>query len=87
MFDRRRTFLKIPHKDFHTDFLPIMEGLDSFRDSKEKAESIDIGGVTIKVLSYDDLILNKRTVNRKTDRSDIDELNKIRQNKRRGGRT
>ena len=54
-----------------------MEGLDSFRASTEKAESIDIGGVTIKVLSYDDLILNKRTVNRKTDRSDIDELNKI----------
>ena len=82
VFDRRRTFLKIPHKDFHTDFLPIMEGLDSFRASKEKGESIDIGGVTIKVLSYDDLIFNKRTVNRKTDRSDIDELNKIRKKKR-----
>jgi predicted nucleotidyltransferase len=83
VFDRKRTFLKIPHKDFHTDFLPIMEGLDSFQASMEKAETIDIGGVTVKVLSYDDLILNKRTVNRKTDRSDIDELNKIKK-KRRG---
>jgi len=83
VFDRKHTFLKIPHKDFHTDFLPIMEGLESFRASTEKAETIDIGGVTVKVLSYDDLILNKRTVNRKTDRSDIDELNKIKK-KRRG---
>jgi predicted nucleotidyltransferase len=83
VFDRKRTFLKIPHKDFHTDFLPIMEGLHSFQASKEKAETIDIGGVAVKVLSFDDLILNKRTVNRETDRSDIDELNKIRK-KRRG---
>ena len=59
-----------------------MEGLNSFRDSLEKAETIDIGGVTVKVLSYNDLILNKRTVNRETDRSDIEELNKIRRRKR-----
>ena len=26
IFDRKRPFLKIPHKDFHTDFLPIMAG-------------------------------------------------------------
>src|SRR5687768_18382593 len=81
VFDRRRTFLKIPHKDFHTDFLPIMEGLDSYRASKEKAELTDIGGATVHIISYDDLILNKRTVNRKTDQSDIDELNKIRRTK------
>jgi hypothetical protein len=84
VFDNKRTFLKIPHTDFHTDFLPIMEGLDSFRVCKEKSEVIDIGGVTVRILSYEDLILNKRTVNRKTDQSDIDELNKIRKNKRRG---
>ena len=78
MFDKKRTFLKIPHKDFHTDFLPTMEGLDSFRNSKSKAETMDVGGVSLLILSYDDLITNKRAVNRKTDQSDIDELSKIR---------
>lgn len=78
VFDKKHTFLKIPHKDFHTDFLPVMEELDSFRHSKEKAELIDIGGVSLRILSYDDLIKNKQAVNRKTDQSDISKLNALR---------
>ncbi|MEP6737171.1 MAG: hypothetical protein ABJA70_16725 [Chryseolinea sp.] len=37
VFDKKRIFLKIPHKDFHTDFFPVMKGcnwqlaLHSFR--------------------------------------------------------
>ena len=31
VFDKNCTFLKIPHNEFHTDFLPIMEGLDLSR--------------------------------------------------------
>ena len=61
--------------------------MNSFQDSQEKAETVDIGGVTVKVLSYNDLILNKRTVNRETDRSDIEEPNKIRKKKREKGIT
>lgn len=78
VFDKKHTFIKIPHENFHTDFLPVMEGLDSFRNSNEKAKIIDIGGVSLSILSYDDLIANKRAANRKTDQSDIDELEKIR---------
>jgi predicted nucleotidyltransferase len=81
IFDSKRTFLKIPHKDFHTDFLPRMEGLSSFRECKKKAENVDVGGVNVEVISFDDLILNKRAVNRKTDQSDIEQLNRIRKNK------
>ena len=55
-----------------------MEGLGSFRSANAKAEVIDISGVPLRVLSYDDLIKNKRAVNRKTDQSDIAELDKIR---------
>ena len=82
VFDKKRTFLKIPHKDFHTDFLPVMEGLDSFRVCREKSETIEVDGVPLRIISYDDLIANKRAVNRKTDQSDIDELDKIRRTKR-----
>jgi predicted nucleotidyltransferase len=55
-----------------------MEGLGLFRVSKNRAETIDIGGVSICIISYDDLIANKRAVNRKSDQADIDELGKIR---------
>ncbi len=88
VFDKRRTFLKVPHKDFHTDFLPIIEGLRSFRICKGKAERIDIGGVTLAVLSIEDLIANKLAVNRQMDRTDIEHLKRIkdagRRKKRRG---
>ena len=63
-----------------------MNGLDSYRESKAKAESLDLDGVILRILSYDDLIINKRAVNRKTDQSDIDELDKIRRKKSRGRR-
>jgi predicted nucleotidyltransferase len=82
VFDKDRTFLKIPHANFHTDFLPTMEGLNSFRASKKNAETINIGGIVLPVIAYDDLILNKQAVNRKIDQSDIDELDKIRKGKR-----
>ncbi len=84
VFDSKRTFLKIPHKTFHTDFLPIMEGLNSFRESKRAAEKISIDGHELFVISYNDLILNKLAVNRKTDKSDIEELNRIRKGKQQG---
>ena len=86
VFDKQSTFLKIPHEDFHTDFLPVMEGLDSFHTCNGKAEVIDVSGVPLRMLSYDDLITNKRAVNRKTDQLDITELTKVQKRKRHGKR-
>ena len=85
VFDKKRTFLKIPHKEFHTDFLPVMEGLDPFKVCKERAEKAEIEGLSVPILSYEDLILNKRALNRKTDQSDIEGLDRAR-SKRRGRR-
>lgn len=84
VFDKKKTFLKIPHKSFHTDFLPVMEGLDAFRISKQRAVRIDIEGVSLHILSFDDLVANKKAVNRKVDQSDIIELTRIQKKKRRG---
>lgn len=81
VFDGKRTFLKIPHENFHTDFLPRMKGLASFRESKSNADKLTIDGVSVLVISLDDLILNKRAVNRKIDQSDIEELDKLRKKK------
>lgn len=84
VFDPKRTFLKIPHDTFHTDFLPVMDGLDSFRESKKRAEVLNLDGNVLLMLSYDDLILNKKAVNREIDRSDIDELAIRRKGKQKG---
>lgn len=35
VFDSDKTFLKIPHTYFHTDFLPQMKGLESFTACKK----------------------------------------------------
>lgn len=84
VFDNKKTFLKIPHEDFHTDFLPRMEGLNSYRACKKNAELVDHGGIKVLVIGLDDLIENKRVVNRKTDQSDIEVLKKrnVRKQKR-----
>ena len=82
VFDGKRTFLKIPHENFHTDFLPQMAGLKSFRESARNADKVVIDGIPLTIISLDDLILNKRAVNRAVDHSDIDELNKLRKSKK-----
>lgn len=84
VFDKNSTYLKIPHKDFHTDFLPVMVGLDSFRSSREKADTTDIDGVALRVLSYADVVTNKRVVNRRIDQSDIAGLKKVKRKKKKG---
>lgn len=86
MFDAKRTFLKIPHENFHMDFLPQMVGLKSFTESKKNADKLTLDGVSLLVISLDDLILNKRSVNRAIDHSDIKELDKLRKQKPKGPR-
>lgn len=82
VFDPQKTFLKIPHKLFHTDFLPIMEGLGRYPDSKAKSETVVLDGVQVQILSYEDLILNKRAIRRKIDEADINALEAIRKRKK-----
>ena len=55
-----------------------MEGLGLFRESKKTAEDVGIENVTVKILSFDDLIL----VNRLIDQSDLEQLGRSR---RQGG--
>lgn len=74
VFDPQKTFLKVPHQGFHTDFLPQMLGLDSFVECKKRATVELLDGNKLFILSFDDLLLNKAAVGRKTDQDDIDNL-------------
>lgn len=76
IFDPKKTFLKIPHSNFHTDFLPQMIGLDSFSECKRNASKEVLDGNTLYILGYDDLIKNKMAVGRNIDKEDIKALNK-----------
>jgi hypothetical protein len=74
VFDPQKTFLKIPHKTFHTDFLPQMKGLISFRDSKRKCEKILLDENELYIISKEDLLINKKVVNRDIDKRDFESL-------------
>lgn len=74
VFDPQKTFLKIPHTVFHTDFLPIMAGLDSFDECKRNAIQEFVDNNPIWILSYNDLIKNKLAVGRPIDKDDLSNL-------------
>ncbi|MFZ1806386.1 MAG: hypothetical protein WAU36_04145 [Cyclobacteriaceae bacterium] len=85
IFDPKKTFLKIPHATFHTDFLPQMAGLNSFSESMLSSSKEILDGNKLFILSYPDLILNKRAVGRNIDNEDIQALKKVKKNDRNEG--
>ena len=81
VFNPNKAFLRIPHEGFKTEFLPKLDGLESFSESKKSSKIIHLDGNDLPVISYGDLIKNKQAVNREIDRIDIQELGKINKNK------
>lgn len=76
IFDPEKSFLRIPALGIRAEFLPEIPGLISFNDAYNNASNLNLGEVSVKVLSYDDLIKNKTSLNRPKDQQDIDELEK-----------
>ena len=76
VFDKDKTFLRVPQLGFRTEFLPKIPGIQSFSQAKRNAVQTKLDGTTVFILSYDDLIKNKETLNRKIDQLDVEELKK-----------
>ena len=76
VFDPRKTFLRFPTPGFKTEFLPSLAGDMSFTDAKKNVENIELDGVNVPIIGYDDLIKNKKLTNRLKDLADIEELAK-----------
>ncbi|MCE2995070.1 MAG: hypothetical protein ACK5RG_12490 [Cyclobacteriaceae bacterium] len=74
VFDPQRTFLKIPFSTYHTDFLPQMKGLSSYRECKRRCQRILLDENELFVISKEDLLNNKAAVNRSIDQRDLDAL-------------
>jgi len=77
VFDPHRTYLKIPMKNFHLDFLPQMIGLPSYVNSRKNARKEIIDNNEILVISLNDLIANKKAIGRGIDNDDLDYLNSL----------
>ena len=78
VFDPKKSYLRIPQRNFRLEFLPTIPGVESFRASRENASETQLDGVVIRILSYEDLIKNKETVGRAVDQQDVEELRRRR---------
>lgn len=76
IFDPKKSFLRIPFPTFKVELLPVMVGVDPFKDCKKRAEVLEIDGNKIHVISKEDLIKNKEAVGREVDKRDVIELKK-----------
>jgi hypothetical protein len=84
VFDPKKTFLRFPTAGFKAEFLPSLAGDMSFTDAKKNADNIELDGVNVPVIGYDDLIKNKMLTNRLKDQADIEELGKRKKVRRKG---
>ena len=78
VFDKNRTYLKIEIKNYKLDFLPQMVGIESFNDAYINRTKVLLEQTEIPLIPYQDLISNKKTLNREIDTNDIEQLEKKR---------
>jgi hypothetical protein len=72
----KKTFIRLPFDILNVEFLTHIPGEISFSDSYKKAENILIENISVKVISLDHFIINKKATNRPKDLNDIIELEK-----------
>lgn len=76
VFNPDKTYLRIPFATFRTEFLPKMVGLEPFSICVKRAKRITFDDNELVVIGYEDLILNKKALDREIDRQDIQQLEK-----------
>lgn len=69
-----KSYFRFDLEKFTLDFLPRLKGLSKFRYSFNKKEIINLKGVDIPFIAFDDLLEDKATNSRPKDLSDINQL-------------
>ncbi|MCR9253721.1 MAG: nucleotidyltransferase [bacterium] len=79
IFDSKKTFLRIVHNNYKLELLSNIDGFDKmdFIDCFQRRVEFDLDGEFITVISYDDLLANKKAMSRPIDKEDIEELEKL----------
>jgi len=70
----KSSFFRFEMEKFTLDFLPKLKELSKFRSSFEKKEIVSFNGIDIFVISFDDLIKDKKANSRPKDLADIKQL-------------
>jgi predicted nucleotidyltransferase len=70
----KKSYFKFEAQEFSFDFLPELLSLKRFGDSFRKREIVEIDGIDIGFISYDDLINEKQESGRVKDIIDIEQL-------------
>jgi len=58
------TVIRLPLESFYMEMLPFLDGKSDFYSVHSRADSITVEGLTVKVISYDDLIMCKANARR-----------------------
>lgn len=78
----KRSFFRYEFEKFTLDFLPELKASLKFRSSFSKREIITLNDIEIPFITYDDLILDKKTNARPKDITDLEQLDINRKKKK-----
>jgi len=67
-------FFRLNLEEFTLDLLPDVPGLSRFRTSYDRKLEAKSDGITVPLISYEDLIISKEKLGRAKDIEDIKEL-------------
>ena len=76
--DPNKSFFKYEFDDYKLDFLPNIKGLDKFSKAFKNRFVVELDGIKLPIISYEDLLTTKEFSKRKKDRIDIEMLKKNR---------
>jgi hypothetical protein len=71
----KKSFFKLNFEKFTLDLVPELPGLSRFISSYNKRAEPKVGELTLPTISYEELLLSKKTLGREKDIEDIKQLN------------
>jgi hypothetical protein len=75
LFTDEKTVLRMGVPPNRLEVLSQIAGVD-FRECYAKRRMLDVDGMKVAVIGYDELLLNKRSTGRASDRADVERLEK-----------
>ncbi|AHF17340.1 hypothetical protein [Niabella soli] len=71
------SFFKLKFDEFSLDLIPQIKAPVKFIDAYKRKDTIEIEGISINVIGYPDLILDKQALGRKKDLDDVQQLKNL----------
>lgn len=75
--DPHASFFKLKFDEFSLDLIPQIKAPVKFIDAYKRKDTVEIEGISINVIGYPDLILDKQALGRKKDLDDVQQLKNL----------